>query len=67
MDKKSLDASIYDTAKRLTYHSLDAAGIGGLFDFFQRHLLPCGLLVFSTHGERVIQTMLGRKFELWNC
>ena len=42
---------------------LDAAGIGGLFDFFQRHLLPGGLLVFSTHGERVIQRMLGREFE----
>lgn len=42
---------------------LDAAGIQELLAFFARHLLPGGLLVFTTHGERVIQKMLNRKFD----
>jgi SAM-dependent methyltransferase len=41
---------------------LDATGIRDLLAFFVRHLLPGGLLVFTTHGERMIQLMLNRKF-----
>jgi SAM-dependent methyltransferase len=42
---------------------LDAFGIQKLLAFFARHLLPGGLLVFTAHGERVIQKMLNREFD----
>ncbi|MGH9968603.1 MAG: class I SAM-dependent methyltransferase [Pyrinomonadaceae bacterium] len=42
---------------------LNATGIHALLAFFARHLLPGGLLIFTTHGERVIQRMLDRDFE----
>jgi SAM-dependent methyltransferase len=42
---------------------LDATGIHELLAFFARHLSPEGLLVFTAHGERVIQQMLNREFD----
>lgn len=42
---------------------LNATGIQELLAFFVRHLMPGGLLVFTTHGERVIHQMLNRKFD----
>ncbi len=42
---------------------LDASGIRALLAFFARHLLPGGLLIFTAHGERVIQRMLDRDFD----
>lgn len=42
---------------------LDEVGIRDLLAIFARHLLPGGLLVFTTHGERMIQKMLNREFD----
>ena len=42
---------------------LDEAGIQNLLAFFARHLLPGGLLVFTTHSERAIQKILNRDFD----
>lgn len=42
---------------------LDETSIQELLAFFTRHLLPRGLLVFTTHGERAIQKMLNRDFD----
>lgn len=42
---------------------LNATGISALLEFFARHLTPGGLVIFTTHGERVIQRLLDRDFE----
>jgi SAM-dependent methyltransferase len=42
---------------------LDAAGITALLRLFVRHLASDGLLIFTTHGERVVRRMLNREFE----
>lgn len=42
---------------------LNAESIRALLAFFARHLLPGGLLIFTAHGERVIQRMRDREFE----
>ena len=42
---------------------LDAVGIRALLACFTRHLSLEGLVVFTAHGERVIQRMLDRNFE----
>ncbi len=42
---------------------LNASGIRDLLRFFARHLSPGGLLVFTTHGDRVVQRMLNREFD----
>jgi SAM-dependent methyltransferase len=42
---------------------LNDTGIRVLLAFFARHLLPEGLLIFTAHGERVIQLMRDREFE----
>jgi len=42
---------------------LNDAGIRALLAFFARHLQPDGLLIFTTHGEQVIQRLLAREFE----
>ena len=42
---------------------LNAVGIRALLACFARHLVPGGLLMFTTHGERAIQRMLDREFE----
>ena len=42
---------------------LDEPRIVALMKFFQRHLLPGGLLVFTAAGERVVEWMLSGKFD----
>lgn len=42
---------------------LDEPRIVALMKFFQRHLLPGGLLVFTAAGERVAEWMLSREFD----
>ncbi|MCM3904107.1 MAG: class I SAM-dependent methyltransferase [Pyrinomonadaceae bacterium] len=42
---------------------LNDRGIRSLLAFFARHLKPDGLLIFTTHGERVIQLMQNQEFE----
>lgn len=42
---------------------LDKAGIHGLLEFFERHLLPGGLLIVTAHGDRTIQKILNREFD----
>lgn len=42
---------------------LNDTGIRGLLSFFARHLSPGRLMIFTTHGERVIQRMLNRTFD----
>ena len=42
---------------------LNETGIQDLLAFFTRHLGSGGLLIFTTHGERVIQRMLNRTFD----
>ncbi len=42
---------------------LDAPRIVTLFEFFQRHLAPGGLLIFTTAGERVVEWMLSGAFD----
>ncbi len=42
---------------------LSNTGIRGLLAFFARHLQPDGLLIFTAHGERVIQRMQDWEFE----
>lgn len=42
---------------------LNDKGIRALLAFFARHLAPEGLLVFTGHGERVIQRMRDQEFD----
>ncbi|MGH9904925.1 MAG: class I SAM-dependent methyltransferase [Pyrinomonadaceae bacterium] len=42
---------------------LDKAGIHGLLESFERHLLPGGLVILTAHGDRAIQKMLNREFD----
>jgi SAM-dependent methyltransferase len=42
---------------------LNDAGIRALLAFFVRHLAPEGLLIFTAHGERVIQRMRNQEFD----
>ncbi len=42
---------------------LNETGIRALLAFFARHLVPEGLLIFTAHGERVIQRLRDRDFE----
>jgi SAM-dependent methyltransferase len=42
---------------------LNETGIRGLLSFFARHLSSGGLMIFTTHGERVIQRLLNRTFD----
>ena len=42
---------------------LNDTGIRALLAFFARHLAAKGLLIFTTHGERVIQRMRGQDFD----
>jgi SAM-dependent methyltransferase len=42
---------------------LNDKGIHALLTFFARHLAPEGLLIFTAHGERVIQRMRAEEFE----
>lgn len=42
---------------------LNDTGIRSLLAFFARHLQPDGLLIFTAHGERVIQRMLNYEFD----
>jgi 2-polyprenyl-3-methyl-5-hydroxy-6-metoxy-1,4-benzoquinol methylase len=42
---------------------LNDTGIHTLLAFFARHLQPDGLLIFTTHGERVIQRLQAQEFE----
>lgn len=42
---------------------LNATGIHNLVAFFVRHLLPNGLLVFTTHGERVVHRLQRKEFD----
>lgn len=42
---------------------LDSKGIRDLLAFFARHLLPGGLLVFTTHGERVVHRLQRKAFD----
>jgi cyclopropane fatty-acyl-phospholipid synthase-like methyltransferase len=42
---------------------LDRSGIVALLDLFRRSLSPGGLVVFTTHGDRVVQWMLGSVFD----
>ena len=42
---------------------LNEIGIRELLAFFTRHLASGGLMIFTTHGERVIQRMLNRTFD----
>lgn len=42
---------------------LDSKGIRELLAFFARHLSSAGLLVFTTHGERVVERLQKKEFE----
>lgn len=42
---------------------LNDTGIRALLAFFARHLQPAGLLIFTAHGERVIQRLQDQEFE----
>ncbi|MDQ3175526.1 MAG: methyltransferase domain-containing protein [Acidobacteriota bacterium] len=42
---------------------LNETGIRALLAFFARHLQPDGLLIFTAHGERVIQLLQDQEFE----
>ncbi|CAN5680172.1 hypothetical protein BH18ACI4_BH18ACI4_14560 [soil metagenome] len=42
---------------------LNDTGIRALLAFFARHLRPDGLLIFTAHGERVIQRLRDQEFE----
>ena len=42
---------------------LDAKKISALLDFFQRHLLPGGLVVFTAAGNRVVEWMASGQFD----
>ena len=42
---------------------LDERRIGTLMQFFQRHLLPGALLVFTAAGDRVVEWMLSGEFD----
>lgn len=42
---------------------LNDRGIRTLLAFFGRHLQPEGLLIFTTHGERVIQRLRNQEFK----
>jgi SAM-dependent methyltransferase len=42
---------------------LNDRGIRGLLTFFAHHLQADGLLIFTTHGERVIQRMRNQEFD----
>jgi SAM-dependent methyltransferase len=42
---------------------LDTRGSRDLLAFFVKHLLPGGLLIFTTHGARAIQRMLNQTFD----
>ena len=42
---------------------LDAAGIRSLLGFFERHLAPGGLLVFTTMGDYVARRIPAREFD----
>jgi len=42
---------------------LDQSGIIDLLDLFRRSLSPCGLAVFTTQGERVVERMTAREYD----
>lgn len=42
---------------------LDDKKIEALLDFFQRHLLPGGLVVFTAAGDRVVERMVSGEFD----
>ncbi len=42
---------------------LNDTGIRSLLEFFARHLEPEGLLIFTTHGTRVVQRMQDQAFD----
>jgi len=42
---------------------LNDTGIRALLAFFARHMQPDGLLIFTAHGERVIQRLRDQEFE----
>ena len=42
---------------------LDQTGIVALLDLFRRTLLPDGVAVFTTQGERVVERMIAREYD----